>query len=115
MKKWLLAVLTVLMVLLAACAAAEGEVRIMVASDLHYLAPSLYEGSDFFIEAISQGDGKATMYSGEMLAALAEEARHQQPDLLVLSGDLIFNGERLSHEELAAPCVRSRRRASPWS
>ncbi len=101
MRKMLwIALLAALLVLLPVCAAAD--TRIMVASDLHYLAPSLHQGSDLFMRTISRGDGKMTHYSAELLRALMDEARAQRPDALLLTGDLTFNGERLSHEELAA-------------
>ena len=102
MKTHLLILFLCLLLTFALPAAAEqGSVRIMLASDLHYLAPELYQDSQIFTQLISAADGKAAMYSKELLAALLDEARHQQPDVLVLSGDLTFNGERLSHQELA--------------
>lgn len=73
----------------------------MLATDLHYLAPSLYEDSQIFTKLISAADGKVAMYSKELLDALLAEVCHQQPDVLVLAGDLTFNGEKLSHQELA--------------
>ena len=75
---------------------------IMVASDLHYCAPSLYEGSDLFVRSIQQGDGKVVHQSTELLRALLDQARRIRPDALVLTGDLTFNGEKQSHLELAA-------------
>lgn len=94
---WMLAVV----LLLAIGSAAAEETRIMVVSDLHYLAPEYYETSNLFAEAMGQADGKITMYSAELLEALLAEAREQKPDLLLITGDLVFNGERLSHQLLA--------------
>lgn len=102
MKRWLTVVLLLLFCMGFASAEGDAPVRIMAVSDLHYLASDLYAESEIFLSAISRGDGKATMYSRELLDGLLEEVRHQQPDLLVISGDLTFNGERKSHEELAA-------------
>lgn len=81
---------------------ASAQTRIMVASDLHFLSPTLY-GADTpsFKEVVARGAGKATQYSSELLAGLLAEARHQRPDLLLLTGDLTFNGEAASHRELA--------------
>ena len=84
----------------------SAETHIMVASDIHYLAPSLYEGSGLFLRALAAGDAKMTQYSPELLQALVEEALHQRPDVLLLTGDLTFNGERRSHEEFAAAMDR---------
>ena len=83
-------------------AAEVGMARIMAATDLHYLSPSLYQGSDVFLAALRRGDGKLTQHSDVLLQALLDEARHQQPDALILTGDLTFNGEKQSHLELAA-------------
>ena len=80
----------------------DSAVRIMIATDLHYLAPILYEGSDLFLSALRNGDGKITQESPALLQGLLDEARHQQPDALLITGDLSFNGERESHEELAS-------------
>lgn len=89
--------------LFGAAAAEERPLRLMVVSDIHYLAPSLYEESGgVFEEALRRGDGKMSHCSRELLEGLVREARHRQPDALVVSGDLSFNGERESHRELAA-------------
>lgn len=96
------------LLLAAACLAgtAAGEdrlLRLMIVSDIHYLAPSLYLGSGgTFENALRKGDGKMSQYSGELLEGLVREVRHQRPDALIVSGDLSFNGEKASHEELAA-------------
>lgn len=100
MKRLLLALMAILLLCTAAFAE-DTPVRIMVVSDTHYIAPSLYEGSELFLQAIAQGDGKVAMYSRELLDGLLAEARHQRPDLLVISGDLTFHGAKLSHQGLA--------------
>ena len=80
---------------------AGAETRLMVVSDLHYMAPELYEGSGLFIRALQAGDGKLTQHSEELMAALVGEVRRQNPNALIVTGDLTFNGERASHEALA--------------
>ena len=74
---------------------------IMVVSDLHYCSPSLYEGSDLFLRSIAQGDGKMVHKSDVLLDALLLQAQQIRPDVLLLTGDLTFNGEAVSHQELA--------------
>ena len=93
--------LTLLLLFLLLPAAAVGEARLMVVSDLHYLAPELYRGSDLFLRALRAGDGKITQYGEELMDALKAEAVHQRPDALIVTGDLSFNGEKASHEGLA--------------
>ncbi len=87
--------------LLLFAGAVSAETTIMVVSDLHYLSPSLYEGSDLFLRSIAKGDGKMTHRSDVLLNAMIAQAERIHPDLLLLTGDLSFNGEKQSHLELA--------------
>ncbi len=96
--------LLLFLLVLVSPAAVLAETRLMAFSDLHYLAPEFYEGSQLFLEAIARGDGKAAHRSAELLAAFLAEVRHQRPDAVLLTGDLTFNGEKRSHEQLAAAC-----------
>ena len=82
------------------CASASAT-TVMVVSDIHYMDRSLYEGSDLFLRVLRTGDGKLTQHSDELMAALAAEADRLRPDALIVTGDLTFNGERVSHESLA--------------
>lgn len=97
MNKFFIIFLLVLLVSLPALA----ETRLMAVSDLHYMAPSLYSGSELFLRVLRNGDGKAPQYGEELLAALYREIIAQQPDALIVTGDLTFNGEKKSHEALA--------------
>lgn len=76
----------------------EESVTIWTATDLHYIAPDLM--GDYFDEPASGGDGKAVRYSAEITGALLEQAAKEQPDVLILSGDLTLNGAEKSHREL---------------
>lgn len=100
--KRLLLLLTTSAMLAFILSGALAETKIMVVSDIHFLSHSLYEDeSPSFAEVVSKGAGKATQYSSELLDGLLAEARHQRPDILLLAGDLSFNGEAASHLELA--------------
>ena len=101
MKRITAMLLTVLWI---ACAAgsATAETKLMVVSDLHYLAPSLYRGSELFLWVLRNGDGKITQCGEELLSALYQEILLEQPDALIVTGDLTYNGEKMSHEALAA-------------
>lgn len=87
----------------AVCAtgSAYSEARLMVVSDLHYLDASLYPDRDLFQQALQGGDGKITQYGDELLSALYQEILAEQPDALIVTGDLTFNGEKKSHTALA--------------
>lgn len=80
---------------------ALGESRLMVVSDLHYLAKELYEGSELFISVMRNGDGKLPQCGEELLQCLVRQVNIEQPDALLVTGDLSFNGEKASHEALS--------------
>ena len=90
-------ILVLCLTVVSACA----DTTLMVVSDTHFLAPELYEGSDLFLRAMAQGDGKVVQESPALLTALINQARRLHPDALILTGDLAFNGELKSHEWLA--------------
>ena len=75
-------------------------VRIAVAADLHYIAPALTDGGPYFTQIISNADGKLMQYSAEIADAFAETVIAQKPEVLILPGDLTFNGARESHTAL---------------
>lgn len=101
MKGKRLAAVCLMLLLCALAMTASAEVRLMVVSDLHYMAKALYADSELFLRALRAGDGKVSQYSDELLSALALEAERLQPDALLVTGDLSFNGERASHLALA--------------
>ena len=76
-------------------------VTIAVATDLHYLSPSLTDHGAYFEQMIQNADGKVMEYSEELIDAFVRQIITQQPDVLILSGDLTFNGEYQSHTDLA--------------
>ncbi len=74
---------------------------VVTATDLHYLSPELTDYGTGFMRMVGNGDGKLTQYAPEITDAFLEEVEKLHPDALILSGDLSFNGEKTSHEELA--------------
>ena len=79
----------------------EGGKRIVVMTDIHYLAESLTDGGDMFQAMVEHGDGKLTNYVWEITDAAFEDIQLLNPDVLIISGDLSLQGEKKSHEELA--------------
>ena len=78
-----------------------GSWRVVVATDLHYLAPSLTDHGEIFRRVMEAGDGKVTEFCDEIADAFLEEVRVEKPDALILTGDVSFNGEKASHLALA--------------
>ena len=101
MKRITAMLLTVLCIV-GAAGSAIAETKLMVVSDLHYLEPSLYQGSELFLRVLRNGDGKITQCGEELLSALYQEILFEQPNALIVTGDLTYNGEKISHEALAA-------------
>lgn len=79
---------------------AEAPLTLMVATDLHYIAPTLTDHGAYFRQVIDDADGKIMLYSEELIDAFVEEAIRKKPDAVILSGDLTFNGARESHQAL---------------
>lgn len=75
-------------------------VTMFVAADLHYLSPDLTDHGSYFQELTASGDGKAMEYCEEITESFVEQVISQSPDVLILAGDLTFNGEKLSHAAL---------------
>lgn len=89
--------------LFSGCRAAPSlpRLRILHMTDLHYIAPSLTDNGALFTEVIEQADGKMMLHSEQMAEAFVWQTLREKPDLVILSGDLTFNGARASHEALA--------------
>ena len=75
--------------------------KIITATDMHYLSPSLTDHGKIFWETINNSDGKVIQYIDELMSAFSDEVISTSPDILILSGDLTFNGEKESHKDLA--------------
>ncbi|MDR0388529.1 MAG: metallophosphoesterase, partial [Spirochaetaceae bacterium] len=77
------------------------EISIFITNDVHFLAPSLHDNGPRYRAIISGHDGKNTEAQPALLGALHRAVETEKPDILLLNGDLTFNGERESHESLA--------------
>ena len=86
---------------------------LITATDLHFLAPTLTDHGAFFNQLIENSDGKVISYSEECLEAFVDQVIARKPDVLILSGDLTFNGERESHEALVQKLARIERADIP--
>lgn len=82
------------------------DVNLILGTDIHYLAPSLTDGGSGFQYMVEHGDGKVVTYVDQITDAFLEEVIRQEPDVLILSGDLTLDGEKKSHEELAEKLYR---------
>ena len=107
MKKRFAAALAALLALgeLAGCGRKvppAAPVTLAVASDLHYVGEAIEDGGELFTRVVKEGDGRQLDYIRPITDAFLTEVAEERPDALILTGDLSFNGEKASHEELAA-------------
>ena len=79
----------------------EETLRIMIATDVHYLSRKINDGGEAFTNLMAKSDGKVMIYIEEIVDAFCEEVKKRRPNLVLLLGDLSFNGEKISHIELA--------------
>ena len=81
-----------------------GDVKpteIWLVTDTHYIAPELTDGGAYFRKMVDSGDGKYMYASQEITDGFVQKVIEAHPAALILSGDLTFNGARLSHVEFA--------------
>lgn len=79
----------------------QQSLKLIVASDIHYFLKDYYQDCEWFEESMLYGDGKMVTYADEILDAFIKDVKEEKPDLVILTGDLTFNGEKGSHEGLA--------------
>lgn len=80
--------------------------EIVIASDIHYLAKELTDFGNAFEEMAKKEDGKMPAYVWEITDAFIGQVIDRRPQVLILSGDLTLNGERISHEAMAQQLER---------
>ena len=73
--------------------------KIMVISDPHLLAPSLYDDGKA-AQQLEKSDMKLVTYSDHIMKIMVDVIIAEEPQVLLISGDLTLNGERASHEQL---------------
>lgn len=78
----------------------ELPLHMVVATDLHYLSSELTDYGSFFTKMVNSADGKNMYYIEQITDAFVDTILEEKPEILILSGDLTFNGEKKSHLEL---------------
>ena len=91
--------------ILSALLALEGAARIsgdrvVVVSDTHLLSPELVTAGSA-IDRTDASDTKMMAMSDDIMSAITDSIIDINPTLVLLTGDLTNNGERLSHERMA--------------
>lgn len=94
MKKWM----TALLLTLACQQMAVAQTEIAVITDTHVLAPELLIKDGTAWKNDVNADRKLIDYSKEIFDELVKQFKTSKPDLLLMTGDLTKDGEKLSHE-----------------
>ena len=68
------------------------ETNLMIASDIHYMSPSLTDYGKAYQTMADNGDGKVIQYMPQIWEAFASKVKEARPDALILSGDLTLDG-----------------------
>ena len=71
----------------------ESDLTIWMVTDIHYIAPELHDSGAAFARMKATAAGKDLGNIDSIMQALVWEAASEKPDLLIVSGDLSFNGE----------------------
>ena len=101
MKKKLIVVIIALCILIVLGMLKQKEkATIICATDLHYISDRINDRGELFQKIVNSTDGKLAYYSEEIIDAFLAEVIETKPDVLILSGDLTFEGAKASHEDL---------------
>lgn len=100
-KKIIIAILLILTLTLKDNPAEKHHrLTLYVATDIHYLSPALFDGGERFQRMVENADGKLVEKTNEILQKLVDDALQNKPDGVILTGDLTFNGERASLQDI---------------
>lgn len=99
MKTRLIVMILSTLLALESTARTDNE-RIVVISDTHLLGPALVTPGSA-IDQADAGDTKMMAMSDDIMAALTDSVINIKPRLVLITGDLTYNGERASHERMA--------------
>ncbi|WP_270739613.1 metallophosphoesterase [Massilioclostridium coli] len=78
----------------------EEQLKIAVLSDTHYLSPDMIKDTTDYTNHLNS-DRKMFTESAAILDKMLETVKEDQPDVLMISGDLTKDGEKEGHEQLA--------------
>jgi 3',5'-cyclic AMP phosphodiesterase CpdA len=80
------------------------NLKVVVASDLHYFDPDLIINDGSALETYLMMDRKMIRESAAIFEAMVDTILSIHPDLVFFTGDLTKDGELTSHQKLAGYC-----------
>ena len=84
----------------------KNNIKMAIISDLHVMAPELLVNDGAAFEEYLRQDRKMLRESPEILETLINEILQLQPQLVLVTGDLTKDGERVSHQLVASQLQR---------
>ena len=91
-----------------ATTSAQAQTKIAVLSDIHVMSPELLVNDGTAWQNFLNSDRKLLDYSHEVYDVLIEKFLADKPDILLITGDLTKDGEKLSHQYVVAGLDRLR-------
>lgn len=88
------------------------SLKIASLSDTHYLSPDLIKDTADFTEHLNS-DRKMFAESDAFITALLDTIKQDNPDVLLISGDLTKDGEKEGHEDLSEKLEKFRDEEMP--
>ena len=76
-------------------------VKIAIGTDIHYLAEEYTDYGEAFQHMVDYGDGRLVTYIDQITDEFLQEVIEEEPEALIISGDITSNGEKRSHEVMA--------------
>jgi len=80
------------------------QLKISIISDIHYMHPSLLINNGAagaaFQNYLNQ-DPKLVQYSDPIFRKVLEDVKKEKPDILLITGDITKDGEKVSHQAMA--------------
>lgn len=80
----------------------ENDTSIAIISDTHYLSKDLLDSDINYDEINFVSDGRTIQYNTLLLDEMINKAIEEKVQYFIITGDLTFNGEKVSHIELAS-------------
>jgi len=79
---------------------------VWIASDTHYVSPKMTDYGPAFRERLDRDDGKDLEDIDQIMDRWIDEALEERPGTVILSGDLVMDGETVNHRELSEKLKR---------
>lgn len=87
------------------------EMKIAIISDIHIMAPQLLKQEGKAFQNYLVHDRKMLKESPDLLTACIEKLLVEHPDVVLVTGDLTKDGEKVSHEYVASQLLKPLRSA----